>query len=357
MRASDLVLSLSLALSLLLSGCNGAEGQGSGDECVINLQCHADSFCLDGLCVQRFDGGLLDAGVDSAVATCPLGQTRCDNECANLQSDARHCGACGVVCGVSQVCTAGTCADRCVPTTPRLEVCDGADNDCDGRTDPGCDPGLVVWYAFDETGATVTDGSGNGHNATISGPAVQTTGGHSGGGLVLNGSGGSASAPGHADFALPSAFTVEAWIRSDTCSSTSHFGIAAIEERVVLGLRNGDCRIHNFMHSESTWKASKPAFAATEGVWMHIALVWDGTNLQSYANGNPVGTPTAASGPPTFRPLEALFVGDRPNCSSCPWQFDGVVDEFKLWNVARTQIQLCASAGGSAGEGFCIMGG
>jgi hypothetical protein len=81
------------------------------------------------------------------------------NDCstANLQTDPQHCGACGVVCsfpGALPKCEAGKCVlecaqgfydlDKdqkngcelsCTPSNGGVEVCDGVDNDCNGKVD------------------------------------------------------------------------------------------------------------------------------------------------------------------------------------------------------------------------------
>jgi hypothetical protein len=78
----------------------------------------------------------------------------------NLQSDPLNCGACGIVCSAptaSTACVAGQCtisactpgyvdADKnpvngceCLLTNGGKEICDGADNDCDGVIDNGFD--------------------------------------------------------------------------------------------------------------------------------------------------------------------------------------------------------------------------
>jgi hypothetical protein len=68
---------------------------------------------------------------------CPAGQTRCQigaarhgkprKACVDLQTDAKHCGQCGIVCGSGQSCVAGACTGTCA-------------SDCTGKQcgDDGC---------------------------------------------------------------------------------------------------------------------------------------------------------------------------------------------------------------------------
>ena len=89
-----------------------------------------------------------------------------DNDCLvdegyNLQTDANHCGTCGVACindaSTTSLCTGGTCGIsvcaegyydldgvydngceyQCDVTNNGVELCDTQDNDCDGTTDEG----------------------------------------------------------------------------------------------------------------------------------------------------------------------------------------------------------------------------
>lgn len=48
---------------------------------------------------------------------CPGGTTRCGSVCAELSSDASHCGACSTACSAGEVCQAGACKSTCAAGT------------------------------------------------------------------------------------------------------------------------------------------------------------------------------------------------------------------------------------------------
>jgi hypothetical protein len=90
-----------------------------------------------------FDGGTDDAstGVDVTAdvpAACPSGQTRCGAACIDTSNDTKNCGACGVTCQGTDVCSASACV-----------TCDKIDVDQDGYNacvdcndnDPNVNPG------------------------------------------------------------------------------------------------------------------------------------------------------------------------------------------------------------------------
>ena len=96
-------------------------------------------------------------------------------------------------------------------------------------------------------------------------------------------------------------------------------------DRLLFGSRD-DCNTGSSVLGNLTLKA---------GVWYHVAGLWDGTNLQVYVNGSLDGTTLASRGPqPGNTPLK---IGERGNGGT---PFNGVLDEVRLWNTARTPADL-----------------
>ncbi|MBX3269547.1 MAG: hypothetical protein KF729_04770 [Sandaracinaceae bacterium] len=65
---------------------------------------------------------------------CLPGEVSCDGACADLQSDALHCGGCGAACPAGTACCGGACVDtsssglhcgRCRNRCPPLQRCEG----------------------------------------------------------------------------------------------------------------------------------------------------------------------------------------------------------------------------------------
>lgn len=107
---------------LALLGCGGSDPVAPADGGL-------DGAPTDGTVFT--DGNAGDAGGDGAqgCATddagkciCPPYQADCGSGCMPITLDPKNCGACGVTCAPSQVCSAGTCSNTCLPG---LDACNG----------------------------------------------------------------------------------------------------------------------------------------------------------------------------------------------------------------------------------------
>ena len=72
--------------------------------------------------------------------------------------------------------------------------------------------------------------------------------------------------------------------------------------------------------------------------WAHFAMVWDGTKLLAYVNGVEKVSVTISSMLHTG--MTALVIGGYP-----PAYFNGYIDEFRIWNVARSASEIMSTMG------------
>jgi hypothetical protein len=73
----------------------------------------------------------------------------------------------------------------------------------------------------------------------------------------------------------------------------------------------------------------------TNGVWTHVAAVYDGNQMMLYKDGVLVGS-AYQSGAIDTNPSARVWIGDNPpSTGSRP--FDGSIDEVRIWNKALTQ--------------------
>jgi hypothetical protein len=111
---------------------------------------------------------------------CPDGQSECDQDCVDLQTDEHHCGNCQTECLIDQVCESGKCVEDCGTTgaecsdnepccdsliciSGTCEDCVAEDGECSDHSDCcgdlACDlSGHCVDLCVEEDGAC-TDGS------------------------------------------------------------------------------------------------------------------------------------------------------------------------------------------------------
>lgn len=108
-----------------------------------------------------------DAADDELILACPESDTRCGNNCVNLQTDASNCGQCGNACTRSEDCRNGICAasdgettcpegqtrcsNACVNTASDVLNCGECDQIC--ALDEECAGGQCV--AVDQVDADV----------------------------------------------------------------------------------------------------------------------------------------------------------------------------------------------------------
>lgn len=80
------------------------------------------------------------------------------------------------------------------------------------------------------------------------------------------------------------------------------------------------------------------ADALTTATWNHVACAWDGTTLSVFVNGQLRGSSTSGTGAISADANSLLIGGDTAN------NFDGKIDEFKVYNAALNASQIALDA-------------
>lgn len=176
--------------------------------------------------------------VEAEPNSCTEGFVECAGACVDLQGDGQNCGACGVLCGESQVCSAGLCQDSCAE--PGRTTCG---NSCvDVLLDPGHCGACGILCAAGEscsngvcTGVSGVGGTGTGGGESGTGGAELGTGG------VVDGSGGMVGG----DYSMEVQFEEEqpGFCAVDGVVETNHAGFTGD------GFINGD----NFIGASIEW--------------------------------------------------------------------------------------------------------
>jgi len=204
--------------------------------------------------------------------------------------------------------------------------------------------GVVGYWKLDEgSGGIAADSSVNALNGTLvatSAWQVPSTSPMSGAGNALVFNSGFVQVADNAIFdSLQNQMTIEAWIyETDAGNNTV---IDRANYNFLFEVRpNGQTGL-GFYNPATSWIYSSGSIPVNQ--WAHVAVTWDGATgtLAFYLNGALLssfpGLPALAfnAGP--------LNIGrQEPNNCQCNI-FTGVLDEVRLWKVARTQAQILAS--------------
>lgn len=175
---------------------------------------------------------------------------------------------------------------------------------------------------------------------------AQTSVPGSGNAIQLTGTGSLATSPyidigSGFDFGIQP-FTYETWIKRDVISSTlNNYG-----KILIVGDDNGSWGVGIF--NDNTLYFTKVNFnaVASTGIiadtkWHHVAVVYTGTKIQFYIDGEAAGNPSYTS---TFNNSSGRYIiGPRQSFgnNNGDQTLDGLLDETRIWrNVALSQTQI-----------------
>ena len=227
--------------------------------------------------------------------------------------------------------------------------------------------GLVLHYAFDETsGTTTADSSGGGHTGTLTNmTGSEWTTGKTGGGLSFDGNDDYVNVP-TAAHPTGSEVSVAFWSKGTVGLSKNYLIYSSSSGRVLSihlpwGTGSGNVVWDVGAHGGSYDRTSKTASAAeVTGSWAHWAFTKNATTgfMNIYHNGSlwhSAGGKTMAM--PATNTFDFLHIGGTSNSL---WDWEGTLDDFRLYDHALSAGEVTALAGASAApepaETFAFLG-
>ncbi len=227
----------------------------------------------------------------------------------------------------------------------------------------GLSDGLLVYFTFDTwEGPTVTDQSASGNNGRVVGTPAFVSQGMVGGAYHFTALYGTPCCSSFRDYIyldsnptshLPQ-FSVSLWLKADTAANYKVTSAATWPPGSgwVLGFAYDEAWTDNPAGYQLHGPARFPGFVA--GVWYHDVMTYDGVTYREYVNGE------LASEKVVDYPGALVGVGARLEIgawSQHGFGYDGLVDEFRVYNRALTQAEVRELASVSGLPPECVIAG
>ena len=202
--------------------------------------------------------------------------------------------------------------------------------------------GLVAAYSFDEgSGSIAADASGNTNTGAVGSGLTWTPAGRFGNALVFNGSA-AVTIPNSSSLGLTSSMTLEAWVYPTVVNAAWRDVIYKGDDIYYLEAtsdRNRPVAGGKFGTGNSSTESYGTAALAVN-TWTHLAATYDGATLRLYVNGVLVASKArTGSLASSTNPLQ--IGGD----SLYGQYFVGRIDEVRVYNVARTAVEIQTDMG------------
>ncbi len=201
--------------------------------------------------------------------------------------------------------------------------------------------GLVAYWPLDETSGNVAHDVIDGNDGELQGGPVWSGGVVGAGALTFNGIDTLVRVTGF-DVVGGSGITIACWVITNNLDTPGN------DPRMVSKAIGGNSADHWFMLS-STRISDEKRFRfrlKTDGTtdelkadaggvidldtWIHVAVVWDGSDMMIYKNGALAGS-LAKGGTLDVDPTVEMAIGSQPATADArPW--DGSMDDVAIWN-------------------------
>lgn len=192
---------------------------------------------------------------------------------------------------------------------------------------------VALWLCDEGSGDTLIDSSGNGHDGTLEGNAGWTEG-KFGMALKLNGDPDRVVVPGSPELTGSDAMTVEMWVKAPQ-QAAYHIPLS----KGLKGAGHWEIYLLADAGNFSTYIPDLGDFGGSQSVtddqWHHCAMVWDGSSIRLYVDGE-LTDDLEASGEIVADDQE-LHIGNEWTNNN--W-YTGLLDEIRISDTALEVDEL-----------------
>ena len=205
----------------------------------------------------------------------------------------------------------------------------------------GSEANLVAYYRMsDGSGTSLTDNSTNANTGTLTnGPVWKTSGALAGPGQALDFDGSNDYVNVSLAVTPTGTFTIESWISFSSLGGqenffTLHQGVGGFR---VIGYKTSSNEIYLYTYDGSVYNLASGFTISQTNEWHHLAFVYNGGNVNIYANGNLVKTATG-QGSFTISATNNFYVG--ADLTAPGYYSDVKFDEVRVWDDVRTEAEI-----------------
>ncbi len=221
--------------------------------------------------------------------------------------------------------------------TYTISAYDNAFNESSKATPIRIIPGLMASFSFDEDfGNIASSGTCEANDGIIAN--AHRVEGAIGQALKFDLDGSYISSAGDYHF-KDGLVTIEAWIKPDTVEAGKVYAIIGDYGEMGLNFQIRDGKLEVFFGGRSYHYG---ASMIAPNVWTHIAFVSDGKDIITYINGNEDGRTNITL---PIQWISNLLIGTHlVYPEQYIEQFSGIMDELRIWSIARSQNEIAAHA-------------
>lgn len=160
--------------------------------------------------------------------------------------------------------------------------------------------------------------------------------------LSFNGSDSKVQVASYSQLLLTNSFTIELWMKPANLNDSLKYllsknhGSNANSYALIWKFENNDVEFFSFQYTGSNPREGS-AITIPDTNWHHVAYTYDGSTWSGYLDGGLVFSTSRTFSLPTGS--YPFFLGSSPAGN----YFNGYIDEVRVWNTRRTQVQLQAN--------------